>query len=216
MFQAKVMLLASCGVPSMGPATLQPTGPKRLPERWRGLISRKGASSPCAIYHAGRRIKAVVRGDNLLCEAQLERLRWLQSELCKAFTIKSKILGPDEGCVSEVKLLNRQIRWEKEGISWEADRRHVDVLFEQIGMDRSKTGSVCTPFVKEGKNVSDRLGDVGVDLIDVFQGGSLKQDGARVASPAGADQGKHMLMSQAYSRGCEGLNLWQGHWFELL
>ena len=32
-------------------------------------------------------------------------------------------------------MLNRELRWTKEGITWEADPRHAEIIVEQLGLD---------------------------------------------------------------------------------
>ena len=57
------------------------------------------------------------------------------------------ILGPPgtPGTIQEARLLNRTITWDSQGILWEADPRHVDIILRQTGV----THSVTTPLVKE-------------------------------------------------------------------
>ena len=55
----------------------------------------------------------------------------------------------------ELRLLNRVLRWTDEGITWEPDSRHIDLLYEQLGVDRGSLNSVSTPAVKE-KRVIDQ------------------------------------------------------------
>ncbi len=85
------------------------------------------------------------------------------------------------------------------GMPWEADQRHVGLLFGKLKMDFARTSPVCTPFVKERKRVDEYLLDVGVDLADVLGPVHARQDGAS-ASPAGAAPGKqHLITSLSYS-----------------
>ena len=51
------------------------------------------------------------------------------------------MLGPDEDEDDEVRILNRVIKWTSEGITYEADQRHAELIIE--GMDASNF--VATP-----------------------------------------------------------------------
>ena len=42
--------------------------------------------------------------------------------------------------VKQIKLLNRTISWTEEGIQWEADARHAQIVVEQLGLKHAKGG----------------------------------------------------------------------------
>ena len=71
----------------------------------------KGATSPCTFLHRKRGIKMAVHGDDFVSEGPKEDLVWFNEALSKEFEIKTEMLGPDEGEVQEVRVLNRVIRW---------------------------------------------------------------------------------------------------------
>ena len=107
----------------------------------------KGESSPCSFHHPTRNIKVVVHGDDFVSEGKKSELIWFDTELKKSFELKTEVLGPDHGEVRELRILNRVLRWEKAGITWEADQRHAELIVEQLGLEKSK--SVATPGCKE-------------------------------------------------------------------
>ena len=59
------------------------------------------------------------------------------------------IFGPPEsrhlGTVQEMRHLNRILKWTDEGISYEADPRHVDIVVKALGVSKA----VTTPLVRE-------------------------------------------------------------------
>ena len=71
----------------------------------------------------------------------------MDKALGKEFSIKTDILGPDAGEVKELRELNRVIKWESTGITWEADPRHAEMIVEQFEMTRAKP--VTTPGLKD-------------------------------------------------------------------
>ena len=62
-------------------------------------------------------------------------------------------LGPPNtpGTVSEMRHLNRLIRWTREGLEYEADPRHVELVVDQLEVTRP----VTTPLVKEKADAVD-------------------------------------------------------------
>jgi hypothetical protein len=70
--------------------------------------------------------------------------------LSNKYKITSDILGPDTGQVLELRILNRIIRWCKDGLRIEADPRHAEMVVQHYGLEES-TNSVKTAGVKEVK-----------------------------------------------------------------
>ena len=56
-------------------------------------------------------------------------------------------MGPEEGQKKEVKILSRIIRWTNEGLEYEADQRHADLLVKEMKVTESK--EVTTPIVSQ-------------------------------------------------------------------
>ena len=47
-------------------------------------------------------------------------------------------MGPDSNDAKEVRLLNRVVAWERDGIRLEADQRHAEILVRQLGLEEAK------------------------------------------------------------------------------
>ena len=47
----------------------------------------------------------------------------------------------------EIQILNRTLRWTKEGITYEADQRHAEIVIKEMNM--KKANAVSTPTVPE-------------------------------------------------------------------
>ena len=56
----------------------------------------------------------------------------LRKELEARYDLKTQVLGPDPEEEKEVKMLNRIIQWTDEGISYEPDPRHGEIMIEQL------------------------------------------------------------------------------------
>ena len=126
---------------------------------------RQGKSSPCIFYHPTRDIQTVVHGDDFTSLAEECHLKWMSAELSKQFSIKDRgILGPDEGDLKEIRLLNRIIAWEPDGIRYEADQRHAEVLVNSLNLQEGK--GAPTPGLQESSRDSEEMEDVELDRSD--------------------------------------------------
>ena len=58
----------------------------------------------------------------------------------KHFQVKTEMIGPDPGQQLEARVvLNRVIRWEETGITWEPDPRHAETIIEQVGLKGARS-----------------------------------------------------------------------------
>ena len=79
----------------------------------------------------------------------------MDAMLRKKFEIKTAILGPDpKKHVQAVKILNRIVTWERDGISWEPDPRHAELIISQLGLEGAKP--LKLPGVKEETRRSEK------------------------------------------------------------
>eukprot|EP00973_Karenia_brevis_P024432 3369648-Karenia_brevis.AAC.1 len=109
----------------------------------------QGASSPCHYWHEQKQLRVTVHGDDFTSLGTKANVDWLHTELAGKWKVEIRgILGPPglEGTVQEMRHLNRLVCWDYEGITWEPDPRHVDLLCEHVGVSGAK---VTTPLVKE-------------------------------------------------------------------
>ena len=109
----------------------------------------QGASSPCHYWHPVREIRVTVHGDDFTSLGTYQNVLWLHQELHARWMVEVRgILGPPRmpGTVQEIRHLNRLICWDDQGLTWEPDPRHVDLLCQGVVV----TGAaVSTPLVKE-------------------------------------------------------------------
>ena len=94
----------------------------------------QGAASLCAFYHRQRSTRTIVHRDDYVSVGHAEDLQWLESRLKDKYEIKTKWLGPAEEHSSEVRVLNRIPTWIHDGIGYEADPRHVEILVGHFGL----------------------------------------------------------------------------------
>ena len=119
----------------------------------RFLVSvgfRRGKASPCHFSFAGeqREIMITVHGDDFTAAGSLDDLRWLQRKFQQQYEVKSKLLGPEDehDCVQDVRVLNRLVSWTSNGIMYESDPRHAEIIIKEMGLSEAK--GVQTPGEK--------------------------------------------------------------------
>ena len=118
-----------------------------------------GKGSPCNFVHKERQISLSVHGDDFTSTGPERSLRWLDGQLKAAYEIKTKYLGPEGrlGHVDEVRVLNRVIRWTEDGITYEADQRHGELIVAELGMELAK--AVGTPGSREDATKAHELNE---------------------------------------------------------
>ena len=113
-----------------------------------------GVFSQCLARRRSRFILLVYHGDDFVVLGGQVDLMWFYDSLSRHMTVKMRgIMSLDSGnFIKEIRLLNRIITIgfdESCGLpylDWEADSRHCEILWQQLGLSRSK--SVTTPGVK--------------------------------------------------------------------
>ena len=112
----------------------------------------QGESSPCTFYHPCRKIRTIVHGDDYVSVGQESDLQWLEQRLKDKYEIKTKWLGYKPEHQQEVRVLNRIISWSEQGIEYEADPRHVEVMLAELGLKE------CTHVTTPGISTEGRTG----------------------------------------------------------
>ena len=108
---------------------------------------RQGVASPCHFYHPGKDLRTAVHGDDFTTVGGQASLKWMRQELERRYELKTHVLGPDVGESTEVRVLNRIIRWSAEGVTYEPDPRHAEIIRQQLGLQNAK--GVTSPGTKE-------------------------------------------------------------------
>ena len=114
----------------------------------------RGVASPCCFYHAGRNLRVVVHGDDFTCLGPKAEITRYEDELASRFEIKRRgHIGECDGCVREIRILNRILRLTDDGLRYEADPRHAEMLVRAL--DLESASSVMTPGIKEESSATD-------------------------------------------------------------
>ena len=54
----------------------------------------------------------------------------MKAETETVYEPKTQVLGPDAGDLQQVKVLNRILTWNNDGISYEADPQHAEIVIK--------------------------------------------------------------------------------------
>ena len=109
---------------------------------------KQGVASPCCFEHKEWGVAVVVHGDDFTALGTDEALNLYEEGLKKAFECKIRgRLGTDKGDMKEIRILNRIVRITEDGLLYEADPRHVELLAKALGLSECKP--VSTPGIKQ-------------------------------------------------------------------
>ena len=94
-------------------------------------------------YFGIRNIIVVIHGDDFTALGFDKDLDWYRAEIQRKLQTKVKgRLGPGDGDQKEMRVLNRVIEWTPNGIKYEADQRHAEIIYQELGLkESSKRGS---------------------------------------------------------------------------
>ena len=133
-----------------------------------------GKASPCVFYNAQHDIATVVHGDDFTSLASDEALTWMEGKMAEQFELKLRgRLGM--GCEGELRILNRIVRVTSDGLEYEADPRHIELIAESLELTNCKP--VCSPGTKnpepdleavKGGNDGDGMSDGVCNLVDLY------------------------------------------------
>ena len=96
---------------------------------------KAGKATTCALHHEERDMLAVVRGDDITVLAGQGGVGWVKEHLMSRYNIKlSAALGPGRNDDKSVRILNRIVTWTDEGLEYEADQRHAELIVRELDL----------------------------------------------------------------------------------
>ena len=134
----------------MVPATLLQNPTEEYTQKLANLGFTAGRATPCNFWCQENEVFITVHGNDFTATGPMRSLEWLRKGLEQACEIKSDFWGPGiEGCSEEIRVLNRVLRWTDNGLEYEQDQRHADLIIEQAGVANSKL--VLTPCCSDSE-----------------------------------------------------------------
>ena len=108
---------------------------------------KSGRATPCVFHHEEKGLRAYIHGDDFVVVGLPQNLKWMQERLERKYELTVEVLGPDAGQQKEVRVLNRILRWTPNGVEYEADPRHAEIILQQLNISECKP--VATPGTRE-------------------------------------------------------------------
>ena len=109
-----------------------------------------GKANPCLFYSEVEDCSVMVHGDDIVVVGSEKLTQKLEKSPETAYTVKCGILGGGNGELDEIRVLNRVIRRDGQGLTLEADPRHAEIVVSDLGLERKKTSArVAAPLVQE-------------------------------------------------------------------
>ena len=104
---------------------------------------RRGVSTPCVFYRADKNLRVVVHGDDFTSCGPQSAIEWFKAKISERYESKHDILGPGATHQKSIRVLNRVLTWTPDGIQYEADQRHAELIVQQQNLGGAK--AVSTP-----------------------------------------------------------------------
>jgi hypothetical protein len=155
-------------------------GTRDAPARWEAFLAselakmgfERGKASPCCFRHSTRDLRCIVHGDDFVFTGDDRDLDWAQHEMSTRFLIKViGRLGGDSGDLQELRVLNRVLRWTRDGIYYEADPRHQEILVAQLA---GSIKSLSTPGAKERKEEEEAEEELTEQEVSAYRSGAAR------------------------------------------
>ena len=101
----------------------------------------RGVASPVSFYHEELDISGVVHGDDFTFVSDDVGLDYIEGLMKEWYEVKVKArLGGGESDDKEVNILGRIIKWTEEGVEYQADPKHRQIVLEQLGLSEESKG----------------------------------------------------------------------------
>ena len=90
-------------------------------------------------------VVATVHGDDITIGGQRTAAEFLIKIISKKYEIKKQVLGGDPEFEMSGRILHRVIEWDRDGITIEADQRHVREIMKGLKLERANHSATCRP-----------------------------------------------------------------------
>ena len=104
---------------------------------WRGHIK-------------GGDIVATVHVDDITIGGERSAVEFLIRMISKKYEIKKQVSGEDRDLEKSGRILNRVIEWNRDGVSIEADQRHIRDILKGLELERANRSATPCAVKKKG------------------------------------------------------------------
>ncbi|MBN71658.1 MAG: hypothetical protein CME32_20555 [Gimesia sp.] len=102
----------------------------------------QGQASSCLFRHPNTGVVIMVHGDDFVAVGTRSSLEETKQTLQNKYKLKIEMLGDEEDCVHEVRILNKIVRRTTTGVEMEADPRHAELVIKDLGLANAKPSPV--------------------------------------------------------------------------
>ena len=132
----------------------------------------RGILSPCCFHNKEHKIRCVVHGDDFAVLGKRNNLDWFREKIRSKYPVKIRgRMGPGDADDKSIRLLNRVIIWDGEGIHWEGDQRNAEILVRELGLLGDSRGATTPADKKTGPDI----GSIQANGQDELREGELGQ-----------------------------------------
>ena len=148
-------------------------------EKLIGIGFKAGKSAPTVFFHPDKGVRCVVHGDDFTFLGFEEDLDDVAKEMASWYELKVRgVLGGEPGDLEEITILNQRLTWTGNVMTYEADRKHGQIICEAMGLDRNSNGltkSIVRETLEDIENVEDNEELEAVGGEDISWGGRACQ-----------------------------------------
>ena len=101
--------------------------------------------SRCCFRDQSDSVAGAVHGDDIFVAGPREEVTKMAAILKKRWETRDQLIGAGSGDLMELHILNRTLRWCKDGLAFAADPRHAREVVDELGLSKSKP--VTSPVV---------------------------------------------------------------------
>ena len=98
----------------------------------------------------GEDVVATVHGDDIKIGGERSAVEFVVEMISRKYEIKKQVIGRDPDFGKSGRILNRVIEWNRDGITIEADQRHVRETLK--GLDLERANHTATPCAVDRKD----------------------------------------------------------------
>jgi len=109
------------------------------------------------MFHPERNLRLVVHGDDFTALGWESQLDWYREQVTRRFESKVKgRIGPASGDEKSMRVLNRLVHWTSEGIEYEADQRHAELIIQELNLKADSKGANTPGEQSKGKDGNEQ------------------------------------------------------------
>ena len=150
------MCLPNSGQRMLGSCARRFYGTRRAAASWgdelrKGLVSCNltvGTVSRCCFHDELCSVAGTVHGDDIFVAGPRQDLAKMGATLKKMWETRDQMIGAKPDDQKELRILNRALRWCKDGLVFAANLRHGKEVVDELGLSKSKP--VSSPATADG------------------------------------------------------------------